>query len=170
MQPLTLWKWRARNNFHTLHGPELPANSERTARIFFQATTIFSLAVFALVMLVGFPWEDTLPGAMWVEFGRRSVVSLAFAAIAAFASREASKHGERERRYRLAELDIASLEPFLASLDPVELNMIKKEFAERVFGRDASPIEVENTAATTNGLVQTLDMVVRELLKLVRNR
>lgn len=153
-------------------GYQKQANVEKHTRLAFQITTIVALALFAAVMVWGVPGQlaETEGPTNWVDFAHRMVIGLAFAAIAGFASREASKHGERERRYRRAELEIASVGPFLVSLPKTEQNAIRKEFADRVFGREVTTLNTSDPPATTSGLVDTLQLVLRELLDIARTK
>jgi hypothetical protein len=152
-------------------GYQKQANIEKRTRLAFQIVTIVALVLFAAVLVWGIPGEPEATGpANWVGYAHRMVIGLAFAAIAAFASREASKHGERERRYRKAELEIASVGPFLVSLPQAEQNAIRKEFADRVFGREVNAATIFEMPASANGLVETLQLVVRELLDIAKTK
>jgi hypothetical protein len=57
---------------------------------------------------------------------------------------QVSRHQKNERGLRQAELEIASLDPFLATLDDKDRNEVKKEFASRYFGQREAEAKNEN--------------------------
>lgn len=91
-----------------------------------------------LVGMVGFAifaFKGTLDefeiGAFLARFG----VVLTFGALAGYGARQADKHHKVERRNRRVELELASIDPFLAELPEAERNQVKAAVADRLFAR-----------------------------------
>lgn len=98
----------------------------------------------------------------------RTLAALGLGGLAAYAGREAAKHGERERHNRRLELEIASVGPFLAELPKDERDTVLKAVADRTFGRGTTPLVIDEQGATTNGLIELVRMAIAELGKKVR--
>tara|TARA_R110002073_G_C9498353_1_gene581693 strand:- start:2110 stop:3447 length:1338 start_codon:yes stop_codon:yes gene_type:complete len=80
------------------------------------------------------------------SFLRKSLVTVPFLLFAAYAAQQGTrsrKLGSRNRRYQL---EMASLDPFLASLEVDKQNEIKVKLADRLFGKP-EPEEAETAAA-----------------------
>ena len=57
-----------------------------------------------------------------------------FAAFAAYAGHESSKHREQSRVYRQVELQLASLDAYLVTLPEQKQDEIREHLADRFFG------------------------------------
>lgn len=66
-------------------------------------------------------------------------IGLLAATVAGYAAKQAAEHRTQERRYKRLALDVATVEPFLATLD--DPGTIRSDFAKRVF----APEEDEET-------------------------
>lgn len=65
----------------------------------------------------------------------KATLSTAILGTAAFMGREAAGHRREARDAKRAQLDLNALEPFLARLDEPDAEALRKEFAQRLFGR-----------------------------------
>ena len=62
----------------------------------------------------------------------------------AYSAKQASKHYGAESHNRKMELELASIDPYLAILPEEERNNVKKELAGKLFGRDSLQYNVKN--------------------------
>lgn len=139
------------------------ANREKRQMWFWQGLTVVAFVGFIAVVAGVLP--DVGTGNNWPAFAQRALVSLGFGALAAFGARESAKHAEKERRNRRLELDIASIGPFLSALPTEKQNELREQVAERVFGREVTPLGLQEVNLPANSLVDMLNMVLKELLK-----
>lgn len=73
---------------------------------------------------------------------------MAFAGLAAFLGNQSIQHRRREETYRALEPELATLDPFLVSLDGDERLRIKALLAMRYFvGINPNPVDVEDNLA-----------------------
>ncbi len=115
-------------------GYQRVANEERRVGRFWDGVSLLSLAGmvgFAIYAFHG-TFEDFNPGVFLARFG----VVLTFAALAGYGARQADKHHKVERRNRRVELELASIDPFLAELPDDERNQVKAAVADRLFARE----------------------------------
>ncbi|MCC5860267.1 MAG: hypothetical protein JJT90_19115 [Ectothiorhodospiraceae bacterium] len=115
-------------------GYQRVANEERRVGRFWDGVSLLSLAGmvgFAIYAFRG-TFEDFNPGVFLARFG----VVLTFAALAGYGARQADKHHKVERRNRRVELELASIDPFLAELPDDERNRVKAAVADRLFARE----------------------------------
>lgn len=70
----------------------------------------------------------------WHIMGFRIFVSLTFAVPAFYLAYESEKHRAAERRYRIKELELASIDPYLEKLPEDTRREIKARLTERFFG------------------------------------
>ncbi len=115
-------------------GCQRVANEERKVGRFWDGVSLLSLAGmvgFAIYAFHG-TFDDFNPGVFLARFG----VVLTFGALAGYAARQADKHHKVERRNRRVELELASIDPFLAELPDEERNQIKAAVADRLFARE----------------------------------
>jgi len=152
-------------------GYQRVANEERYAMRVWQGVTVASIVAFVILMIWLLP-EVTLPDGngepsapfSWPIFVGRALAALGLAGLAAFASRESAKHGEKERHLRQFELEIASVGPFLSTIPKEDQDAMKKAIADRAFGRGIQPLTTADLAATTNGAFELLRMALKELI------
>ena len=71
----------------------------------------------------------------------RFLAAVPMLAIALYLGEHSGKHRETERQARRSELELAALDPYLASLDPVKRGEVKEKLADRMFARQQAPTE-----------------------------
>lgn len=96
---------------------------------------------------------------------RQFLLSTPFVLLSGFAALQVSRHQKNERQMRQAELEIASIDPFLATLSDEDRNAVKREFATRYFGQREVDQKHEPTNPNLLDLVGALTKVVQELTK-----
>lgn len=116
------------------HGYQKTANEERAEAAVWKKVAALSLVVWIAIGVIFFmlTYDKDLT---WAAVARQFLISTPFVLLAGFATMQVSRHQKNERGLRQAELEIASLDPFLATLDDKERNEVKKEFATRYFGQ-----------------------------------
>lgn len=115
----------------------------------------FAIYAFVLTLHSGFTWG---------LFAGRAFVAVTFGILSTYAAREAEKHNEIERRNRRMELELASINPYLAELPTALQQEIKQNLAERLFGQ--KDIEETKPSATSAGTALDIVKVALENLKL----
>lgn len=68
-------------------------------------------------------------------------MSAAVGSIAAYLIIQSAHHRERERQARKLELDLASIDPYLALMPPDVTVEVKKKLAESLFAQPLAPID-----------------------------
>lgn len=146
------------------HGYQKTANQERYRSIAWSVVAALSLIawIFFGIRFFYLTYDQTLT---WYAIARQILISTPFILLSGFAAMQVSLHQKNEQRLRQAELEIASLDPFLATLDDKERNEVKKEFASRYFGQ--REVEAKNESAEPK-LIDVLDSLVKTLHEMQR--
>jgi putative Ca2+/H+ antiporter (TMEM165/GDT1 family) len=121
-------------------GYQIVANAEKRAANIWRWITVGALlgAIAATIFAVAHGIEN---GFHVNTFFAKWAISVPFAALAAYAGHESSKHREQERLNRKIELQLASLDAYLVTLEDGKQADIREKLADRFFGD--LPIEVE---------------------------
>lgn len=88
----------------------------------------------------------------WAVIGSRLFVAVAFGILAVFAVRQADRYHESETRNRRYQLELSSIEPYLAGLPEEVRNDVKVKLAERLFGNTDLQATQATGKASGNGL------------------
>ncbi|RJE48910.1 MULTISPECIES: hypothetical protein [unclassified Dehalobacter] len=72
----------------------------------------------------------------WVVTGTKWFVAAAFASIATYSGKQAGSNHKSEKYYRKLELELASLDPYLLTLEKEQQQEIKQELAKKIFGNN----------------------------------
>ena len=114
-------------------GYQRVANEERLVARIWEGLAVISMG--GLVGFAVYAFFSTLHDDFkWGVFLARAFVALTFGILAGYAARQAEKHHQVERRNRRAELELASIGPFLSELPEGERNEVKRRLAARLFG------------------------------------
>lgn len=114
-------------------GYQKVADQARKTKIFWQVVAIISIlgligfAIFAFYETVGADFDLG-------KFGARSFVAVSFGVLAAYSARQADKNAAFERRNRQLELELASIDMYLAKLTEEDQREVKKKLSEKWFG------------------------------------
>ncbi|MGB3633706.1 MAG: hypothetical protein WA982_06670 [Rubrobacteraceae bacterium] len=114
-------------------GYQKTADDERTAARIWKVIAVVSLlglvaiAIFAFLPTLesNFGWQDSLS---------RVFLAAPVGILAAYAARQANRHGFIERSSRRLELALTSVDPYLANLPETLQHEVKKELAIKFFG------------------------------------
>lgn len=146
-------------------GYQKVANQERWFSLAWQGLTLALLSGLITFAIIAF-WTTIQADFRWGVFGARAFVAVAFGIAAAWASREAEKHQEVERRSRKMELELASINPYLALLPDDTQFEVKTELAKHFFGQ-MEPVPDKKSDKQVTG--SALDLV-RMALEIVAKK
>src|SRR5699024_2844588 len=91
------------------------ADQARKTKITWQVTAIVS--ILGLIGFAIFAFYETMTGQFDMgKFGAKTFVSISFGVLAAYSARQADKNADFERRNRQLELELASIDMYLAKL------------------------------------------------------
>lgn len=134
--------------------------ADHQARAAFRWTVLAT--VIGVIVVGGLTWAMHSASDDSAQFVAYKIsVGVLAAAVAAYAAKQAAEHRVQERRFKRLALDLAALEPFLATLD--DATEIREEFAKRVFAPEQS--EDDGAPSGTTGAVQISGTQVFDLLK-----
>lgn len=139
------------------------ANAERDAFVRWRIGTVGSMAVLALFAMITFyaaVSAEFQPGV----FANRIFVTVTLAILAGYTAFQADRHRRAEIENRRMELELASFDPFLASLTDQERNELKKQVADRLFGRTSSE-KTSSESLSPNNVFDLLKMTLENLTK-----
>lgn len=116
------------------HGYGRTANEERNAAKGWRWVAVGALVVWIVagVFFFGLTYERDLS---FSALARQFLISTPFVLLAGFAALQVSKHQRAERFNRQQELEIAAIDPYLATFDDETRNEVKRALAEKLFGQ-----------------------------------
>lgn len=101
----------------------------------------------------------------WQIIGFRIYVTLTFAIPAFYLAYESEKHRATERRYRIKELELASIDPYLEKLPEDTRREIKARLTERFFGASPSEMNGKDDTVSAKSVWDFLKDIVEMTLK-----
>jgi len=116
-----------------VRGYQTQADKSREAFRFWSATAVCALLSWIVIGLIAF-WLTFREDLTWSTVARQFLISTPFLLLATFAGYQAFVQQMSATRFRRRELEIASLEPFLATLTQEDSNEIKKLMVPKFFG------------------------------------
>lgn len=109
------------------------ANSHKSTADFWRVMAVIFMSLFS-GLLVWTIIDLSSDGFNWVKSSIRLVAAAALSYPATYAARESSKHRNLETLNRNAELELASINPFIENLSDDKKQIIKEKLAEKYFG------------------------------------
>lgn len=110
------------------------ANAARMATITWQgiaAVAMVGLVVFAILTYTATQAAETI---RWGGVAARAFVTLTFGIMAAYAARQGDRYSDNEIRNRKYQLELSSLDPYLANLPEETQHKVKVDIAMKLFG------------------------------------
>ncbi len=101
----------------------------------------------------------------WHIIGFRVYVTLTFAIPAFYLAYESEKHRATERRYRIKELELASIDPYLERLPEETRRDIKARLTERFFGATSSEVTGKDETVSAKSVWDFLKDIIEMTLK-----
>lgn len=141
------------------HGYGKTANEERDAAKMWRWIAVGALIcwIVAGVVFFALTYEKELSLS---ALARQFLISTPFVLLAGFAALQVSKHQRAERTNRQQELEIAAIDPYLATFDDTTRKEVKRALADKLFGQK----EVESAKGDSKQMLDT----VSETLKAVK--
>lgn len=143
------------------HGYGKTANEERTAAKGWRIVAVTALIVWILAGLVffGLTYDKELSLS---ALARQFLISTPFVLLAGFAALQVSKHQRAERINRQQELEIAAIDPYLATFDDDTRNQVKRSLAEKLFGQR----EIEPAKGDSKHMLDTMTDTLKAVKQL----
>jgi hypothetical protein len=140
------------------------ANEERqSAWVWHGITLVFLIGLVAFAIIA---FHSTIQGEFKLGvFGARAFVAIAFGLGVAWAARQADKHQEVERRSRKMELELASVDPYLALMPAETRFAVKTELAQRFFAQLEAQSAGKGEKEVTGSALDLLRMALELLSK-----
>lgn len=130
-------------------GYQKTANEERVAMWIWQTLAFLGMAgLVGAAVTVALHFEHVT----WAGVAGRFFVATSFAAFAAYAGRQAAVHRDGMRRNRRMELELASIDPFVARMPEERQLAIKAALAEKWFGQIEPTLASEDKNSTTSAV------------------
>jgi hypothetical protein len=111
------------------------ANSHKKSANFWRVMAIVFMSIFS-ILLVWTIIDLSSEGFNWTKSLIRLIAAAALSYPATYAARESSKHRKLETINRNAELELASINPFIEGLADDKKQMIKEKLVEKYFGNN----------------------------------
>ncbi|MCG2420094.1 OmpH family outer membrane protein [Aequorivita sp. F47161] len=111
------------------------ANSHKKSANFWRVTAIVFMSIFS-ILLVWTIIDLSSEGFNWTKSLIRLIAAAALSYPATYAARESSKHRKLETINRNAELELASINPFIEGLSDDKKQIIKEKLVEKYFGNN----------------------------------
>ena len=143
------------------HGYGKTANEERDAAKLWRWIAVSSLVfwIIAGVVFFALTYEKELSLS---ALARQFLISTPFVLLAGFAALQVSKHQRAERVNRQQELEIAAIDPYLATFDDETRKEVKRGLAEKLFGQR----EVDSAKGDSKNLLETISDTLKTVKQL----
>lgn len=123
------------------------------------------LLMVIMVLIIGFTvFSNTTNGFDWKMSLFRLSAALVLAIPATYAATESSKHRNAEYRNRQAELELASIDPFLEKMPEATKNDLKAKLTEKFFGNSKLD-EVSSKEVSSSSLFDLIKITIENLTK-----
>lgn len=144
-------------------GYQQVANKERESFIRWRRGTVFCMILLAIFGFYTF-YTAVSPSFEPATFANRLFVTITLAILAGYSAFQADRHRKSEIENRRMELELASFDPFLASLADEERNELKKIMADRLFGRYMTGHSIEDRVSPSS-IVDLLKFSINTISK-----
>ena len=131
------------SNVGMAHGYHTYANDEKRTAIFWQGVTIAAfggLSGFAVYLFFNLHGQDINIPMLILRLLTASTILI----LGTYSAKQASKHEKLERMYRKTELELTSINPYLACLVEDERHTLMQHFAPKYFGNIDKDIIEDN--------------------------
>lgn len=139
------------------------ANADRSAADLFRWIAIGLMGVMLGAAVATYIYSLYHPEGEWRIFALRLSLSVIVLIPAIYAAQESSRHRRREQQHRKVEVELASIDAYLALLPKDKADELKAKLTDRFFGRDDVPEKSDEV--TKHALFEILKDVVNNLTK-----
>tara|TARA_R110002124_G_scaffold236769_2_gene401993 strand:- start:10 stop:1224 length:1215 start_codon:yes stop_codon:yes gene_type:complete len=140
------------------------ANSHKKSADFWRVMAIIFMAIFS-ILLVWTIIDLSAEGFDWTKSLIRIIAAAALSYPATYAARESSKHRKLETINRNAELELASINPFIEGLSDDKKQVIKEKLVEKYFGNNKTNDFLE-TKETEGLSIPAIEKLINAFAKL----
>jgi predicted nucleic acid-binding Zn-ribbon protein len=140
------------------------ANNHKDSANFWRVMAIIFMSVFS-GLLVWTIIDLSADGFVWTKSLIRLVAAAALSYPATYAARESSKHRKLETINRNAELELASINPFIEGLSDDKKQIIKERLVEKYFGNNKNN-DFLDTKKTEGLSIPAFEKILSALSKL----
>ena len=126
-------------------GYQKTATDEHKAANRWRVVTMVSLGLAAVWLCVVFFLSfggNSTGNVNWAELAKAASLTLVLLTAAGFASRQSKAHRDLEQEMRWFFLEVKAIDPFISSLGDDDQKELKKQFSERLFGKDRTAKQV----------------------------
>lgn len=148
-----------------IHGYQGVANQEAETGRRWEMLAVSSMGLLALFGLYAF-WLAHQENFNWHFLAARALAVIPLGVFAAYAAHKAEQHRQIERNSRRMELELAAINPYLATLPSETQYEVKRLLAERFFASEGKKIESVKVPEQTGAPTELLKPIL-ENLKLV---
>jgi len=130
-----------------------------------QANLLRGIAIvfmIGLIIYLGIILKNISNNYDWRIFLMKIITSGLFIYPAQYIASQSNKHREQERFHKKMALDLAAIEPFIASFDDEKQKVIKEKLVDRYFNNNIQKLDSEIPPTTIEKICET---VVKTLLK-----
>ncbi len=151
-------------NTGMMAGYQKAANSAQFAARVWQVVAVLSFISLSAFAIYAFLY--TVDSAFtWAKFAARVFVASTFAILGAYAAKQAERNEAFATETRRKELELASLNPYLAELDKEIGDRLKEKMAEKFFGNGTTDKPVDEGKESPTNSAETM----KELVGLIRD-
>jgi hypothetical protein len=143
---------------------QIIANEHKSTANFWRGMAVVFMTVFS-GLLVWTIIDLSAAGFDWTKSLIRLIAAAALSYPATYAARESSKHRKLETINRNAELELASINPFIEILSEEKKQAIKEKLVDKYFGNDKSSI-LENEKEKEGLSVSGIEKIINAISKL----
>lgn len=142
------------------------ASSEaRTTTRGWQRLAAMAMGGLVLFAILAFVAATESTGVEWGNVAARVFVALTFGILAAYAARQGDRYAEQESENRRYQLELSSIDPYLANLPKETQYKVKTELADKLFGNVTTHSSVTPVTGTGKDPLEMAFEVIKEFVK-----
>lgn len=144
------------------------ANNHKKDADFWRKATIFFMVIFSFLLI----WtivDLNADNFDWVRSLLRIIAAAALSYPATYAARESTRHRKLETINRNAELELASINPFIESLDNDKQQEVKEKLVEKYFGNNSGDV-FEEKQDSEKLSVKDVNKLLETILNSMKNK
>lgn len=175
LESLTEMRQKAENLLHVIGSTGMAGEYQKVANFGRKATLIWQgiagvamigLVVFAILTYAATQGAEKI---LWGGVAARAFVTITFGILAAYAARQGDRYSDTESRNRRYQLELSSLDPYLANLPEETQHKVKVDIAMKLFG-NASADPTGSARQFTGTGKDPLELALNVLMELVKKR
>jgi hypothetical protein len=144
-------------------GYKLDGDQQKHNADLLRVIAIIGLALTAFVAFLALVTSHSNGQLDYKSFSAKLIVSATIGSIAAYAIVQSAHHRERERQDRQLQIELASIDAYLALMSNEQRNEIKAKLAEAWFGNPIQPLPISDAEGA-------VPIPVTQLLKMLEGR